>query len=89
MQAILNIQDPVMGSWHQFTVETSTKDQPESPYAIYLDGTILPVDFETHEAITRTLAAFNTDFAGIVDGLDTYLAEVWNKREVEARERKA
>jgi len=88
MLAIINIQDPVMGSWHQLTVEQPSNPEP-GELEIRLDGTTLPPDFETHKAVMLLQAAFKDDFAGICEGLDTYLNQIHDKREAEARERKA
>lgn len=79
MKAIINIQDEVLGSWHQITVDEE----------IRLDGTTLPCDFETRKALIALMAAFKDDFAGICDGKDNYLADILANREAEARERKA
>lgn len=78
MQVIIAIEDSVLGSWHQITVEKES---------IRLDGTTLPADFETHKAILALQAAFTDEFAGVVDGKDLYLAEILKNREARARQR--
>ena len=90
MKAIINIEDLVLGSWHQITVDvTPAFSEGEPLLDIRLDGTTIPQDFETHKAILALYAAFNDDFAGLVDGKDNYLADLLQRREAEARERKA
>jgi hypothetical protein len=84
MKAIINIQDEVLGSWHQITVDGEIPNRD-----IRLDGTTLPCDFETRKALIALMAAFKDDFAGICDGKDNYLADILANREAEARERKA
>jgi len=78
MNVIINIEDPVLGSWHQITVEGTE---------IRLDGTTLPAYFTTHKAILALQAEFNDEFAGIIDGKDTYLADVLADDQAEGRER--
>lgn len=65
MKMIISIEDQVIGSWHQITVDTD----------IRLDGSTLPPNFETNKAVQALQAAFSDDFEGMT-GKDVYLAEI-------------
>ena len=78
IKALINIEDPVLGSMHQITLEAGGD--------MRLDGTTLPPGFETRKAVMLLLAAFNDDFAGM-SGKDGYLAEIDKLHEYQARKR--
>ena len=78
IKALINIEDPVIGSMHQITVENGG--------TIRLDGTTIPPGYETRKAVMLLLAAFVDDFAGIT-GKDVHLADVLAKQGADARAR--
>ncbi len=87
MKMLINIEDPVLGSWHQITVEQKSELSPDE-MVIRLDGTTLPDDFETYNVVLALQAAFKDEFAGITDGKDVYLADMIARREADVRLRK-
>jgi hypothetical protein len=68
--AIINQEDPVLGSLHQVTVEMSGTRKH-----VRLDGYILPYDHEFTKCAIALTESFNDHFAGLED-LDTYLTEL-------------
>ena len=62
MKAIINIEDPVLGSWHQITVESGAG---ADGMIVRLDGTTIPFTMETSRRAKNLLHAFTDDFAGI------------------------
>ena len=87
MKAIINIQDKVLGSWHQITVERHINFPHE--WDIRVDGTTLPEDFELYKRVHMMFGAWEDEFEGVCDGKDAYLADLLHTREAKARERKA
>ena len=79
MNVVIGLEDPMLGSWHQITVEGEE---------IRLDGTTVPPDFETYKMLVRFLRAFDEDFGGVT-GKDVYLAEILAQREADERFRVA
>ena len=71
MKAIINIQDPVLGSWHQITVEHASNPLDHDKFHMRLDGTTLPADFELNQRIHMMVGAWEDEFEGVT-GKETY-----------------
>lgn len=59
---ILNIEDRVIGSMHQITVE---HDISVPLPMIRVDGTLLPANHEFHKQVVAMLASWSDHFEGI------------------------
>ena len=75
MKMIINVQDQVLGSWHQITVEHASNPLINDKWHIRLDGSTLHPDFEINRRIHMMLGAWEDEFEGLT-GKDHYLAEL-------------
>ena len=68
MKMIINVQDQVLGSWHQITVEQRTVPTGDFDNAtIRLDGGLLPPRYELHHRIAQMVGAWEDEFEGVTD----------------------
>lgn len=65
MKAIINIEDEVVGSWHQITFEK--EPGYADGYCIRFDGTILPYDSMIVKEFKRLVGAFEDQLEGVTD----------------------
>lgn len=69
---IFNLEDRVIGSMHQITVENHT----ETPIpSIRVDGSLLPANHEFHQRVVAMLASWSDHFEG-VPGKETVVANM-------------
>ena len=64
MKMIINVQDQVLGSWHQITVE---KADAADGTLVRLDGTAVPYDYELVRRIKQTLGSWEDELEGVTD----------------------
>lgn len=72
---ILNLEDSVIGSMHQVTIEASANPVNGDDLTISIDGSQLHSSHEFHQQVCSMLESFNDHFAGITSK-DIHIAEL-------------